>query len=236
MKKLLSLVLVLLMVVSFAACGSEVPANENNEETVNNKTEDKNNVDGSADTDTETETENSEDNKETANDSENVFDTTDTSDTPDSSDTEAGNDREESKPPVENNSNKTLGNKLLDEFKSVAGSGNALTVAEKLSAYPDLSVLPMGAMEVEQGLLTGFDNAEIKGFKEGATFMPMMGTIPFVGYVFTLEDGADVSAFISTLTANANKRWNICTEAEETVTGSLGNKVFFVMCNKTLED
>lgn len=240
MKKLLSLILVLLMAVSFAACSKDVPANENNEETVSNKTEDKNNVDSSEEKDAETETENSDDNsddnRETVNDSENVSDTTDKSEAPENPDTETGNNSEESKPPVENNSNKTLGNKLLDEFKSVAASGNALSVAEKLSAYSELSVLPMGAMEVEPGLLTGFDNAEITGFKEGATFMPMMGTIPFVGYVFTLEDGADISSFISTLTANANRRWNICTEAEETVTGSYGNKVFFVMCNKTLED
>ena len=85
-------------------------------------------------------------------------------------------------------------------------------------------------MEVEPGLLQGFDNAEIKGFKEGAVFMPMIGTIPFIGYVFTLEDGTDASSFISKLKSNANLRWNICTTADEMVAGSVGNKVFFVMC------
>jgi len=34
---------------------------------------------------------------------------------------------------------------------------------------------------------------------------------------------------------NANPRWNICTEAEETVVGSVDNKVFFVMCPKSFE-
>ena len=86
-----------------------------------------------------------------------------------------------------------------------------------------------GAVAVEPGYLTGFDDTEIKGFKEGAMFAPMIGTPPFVGYVFTLEDGADVSAFISTLKSAANLRWNICTSADEMVTGSVGNKVFFVM-------
>jgi len=66
--------------------------------------------------------------------------------------------------------------------------------------------------------------------------MPMMGSIAFVGYVFELEDGADVSAFINNLRSSANMRWNICVEAEEMVTGSVGNKVFFVMCPKTLEE
>ena len=32
------------------------------------------------------------------------------------------------------------------------------------------------------------------------------------------------------LKANANLRWNICTTADEMVAGSVGNKVFFVMC------
>lgn len=85
-------------------------------------------------------------------------------------------------------------------------------------------------MEIEPGYLTGFDNTEITGFKEGAVFMPMIGTIPFVGYVFTLENAADAPAFISKLKSAANLRWNICTSADEMVAGSAGNKVFFVMC------
>ena len=78
-------------------------------------------------------------------------------------------------------------------------------------------MLPFEAvtMAVEPGLLMGFDNAEITDFKEGVMFAPMMGTIPFVGYVFALEEGTDVEAFKTTLKENANLRWNICTEAEE---------------------
>ena len=91
-------------------------------------------------------------------------------------------------------------------------------------------------MPVEEGLLSGFDNAEIKGFKKGAVFMPMIGSIAFVGYVFELESASETSAFISMLKKNANPRWNICVEADETVAGSYGNKVFFVMCPKSLEE
>ena len=123
---------------------------------------------------------------------------------------------------------KTLGNTLLAAFKSNSG-GSALSVAESLSSNPAIKV-PVGAMEIEPGYLTGFDNTEITGFKEGAVFMPMIGTIPFVGYVFTLENAADAPAFISKLKSSANLRWNICTSADEMVAGSAGNKVFFVMC------
>ena len=90
-------------------------------------------------------------------------------------------------------------------------------------------------MPVEPGLLSGFDNYEVTGFQEGAVFMPMIGSIAFVGYVFTLEDGADVNAFMENLKANCNPRWNICVEAEETRVASVGNKVFFVMSPMTLE-
>ena len=130
---------------------------------------------------------------------------------------------------------KTAGNTLLADFKAKASSySNALALAEAVSQN---SIIPFSAaaMPVEEGYLAGFDE-EIKGFKEGAMFGPVIGSIPFVGYVFILEDGADASAFISTLKKNANLRWNICVEAEEMVSGSVGNKVFFVMTNKSFDE
>lgn len=131
----------------------------------------------------------------------------------------------------------TLGNTLLADFKAKAASASsALALAEALSANSAIQEMGMfGSMEVEPGYLTGFDNAEITGFKSGAVFMPMIGTHPFIGYVFELENGADTSAFISNLKANANLRWNICTSADEMVSGSVGNKVFFIMCPTSLE-
>ena len=92
------------------------------------------------------------------------------------------------------------------------------------------------ATPIEAGLLMGFDNAEITGFQEGVMFGPMMGTIPFVGYIFELEDGADVDAFVKTLKDNANLRWNICTEAEELTVDSEDNTVFFLMSPKKFEE
>ena len=132
--------------------------------------------------------------------------------------------------------NQTVGNILLADFKSkVAGADSMLSLAESLIAH-DMIPFMGGANEIEPGLLAGFGNTEIKGFKSGASFGPMMGTQPFIGYVFELESGADVNAFISTLKSNADLRWNVCTEAEEMVAGNVGNKVFFVMCPKQFEE
>ena len=130
---------------------------------------------------------------------------------------------------------KTLGNTLLAEFKKKASSMGTEELANALISNPAIQFMG-GAMPVEEGLLSGFDNTEIKGFKSGAVFMPMIGSIPFIGYVFELENSADVPAFISTLKSSANLRWNICVTADEMVTGSVGNKVFFVMCPTSLEE
>ena len=85
------------------------------------------------------------------------------------------------------------------------------------------------AFAVQPGFLSGF-SSELDGFSEGACFCPIIGSIPFVGYVFRLEDEAGTEAFLSQLREKADPRWNICTEAEETVTERYGNTVLFVMC------
>ncbi len=129
----------------------------------------------------------------------------------------------------------TLGNKLLAEFKAKASGMDTEALANALVTAPFIEFSGI-SMPVEEGILTGFGNAEIKGFKSGATFAPMIGSIPFIGYVFELNNAADASSFISTLKSNANLRWNVCTEAEEMISGSVGNKVFFVMCPTDFED
>lgn len=130
----------------------------------------------------------------------------------------------------------TLGQTLLADFTERAAdeAATAQELADALMTNPAILFGP-ATMPVEPGMLTGFGNAEITGFKEGVMFAPMIGSIAFVGYVFDLEEGTDGAAFMQTLTDNADPRWNICVEAEETVCEQVGNKVFFVMCPKTLE-
>ncbi len=123
---------------------------------------------------------------------------------------------------------KTVGNILLEEFRANAANKDALGLAEMLVANPVIQFMG-GAMPVEPGFLTGFGNTEITGFTSGAMFAPMIGTIPFVGYVFELASAGEAAAFLAKLNAAADLRWNICTSADEKVSGSVGNKVFFVM-------
>ena len=131
----------------------------------------------------------------------------------------------------------TVGAMLAEEFHALKVENAEITaqeMADSILANPMIQ-FDGASMEVEEGLLTGFGNTEITGFNSGVMFAPMIGSIPFVGYVFTLDDGADVDAFVQTLKDNADPRWNICTEAEETVVENAENMVFFVMCPSQFE-
>ena len=130
----------------------------------------------------------------------------------------------------------TVAKTLAAEFKALAATEtDAQAIADKLCQSAAVSAIGPATMPVEAGFLTGFDNAEITGFDKGVMFAPMIGTIPFVGYVFTLADGTDAAAFVKTLEDNANLRWNICTQADEMVTVAEGNVVFFVMAPASLD-
>lgn len=132
----------------------------------------------------------------------------------------------------------TAGVIMLNAFKELMADGTdytSLEVAEKLVANPIIQFMG-GAMPVEPGLLSGFDNYEVTGFEEGAMFGPMMGSIPFVGYVFKLPADADADAFMTGLKDNANMRWQICVEAEELIAEADGSTVFFLMTKKNLNE
>ena len=127
------------------------------------------------------------------------------------------------------NENKTLGTTMLEVFRENSDKG-VQEIASLCLENPAIEFMG-GAVPAEPGALTGFD-AEITGFSEGAMFAPNIGTIPFVGYVLKAEENA--AELAETLKTNANPRWNICTEAEEIICEAKGDKVFFLMCPKSL--
>ncbi|MBQ8823079.1 MAG: hypothetical protein IJZ82_10575 [Lachnospiraceae bacterium] len=145
----------------------------------------------------------------------------------------------ETEAPAENEATgETVGSTLLGVFNELvadeAAGHDALTIADKLVTHESI-LFSGGAMEIEEGFLSGFDNYEVTGFEQGAMFAPMMGSIPFVGYIFTLPEDADIDAFMTGLKDNANLRWQICVEADEMICEANGNTVFFLMCPTTFE-
>lgn len=128
----------------------------------------------------------------------------------------------------------TWGETLWEAFETTMNdnpSSTAVDAAFMISMHESIPAEAFfGSAEMMPGLLTGFGNTEITEFKSAAMFGPMMGSIAFIGYVFELEEGADVEGFMTTLTDNCDPRWNICVEADQTVVGAYNNMVFFLMC------
>lgn len=127
-----------------------------------------------------------------------------------------------------NQSSDTLGAALINEFNALAESTeSSLDIANALIESESF-VYAGATAEVEPGYLMGFTE-EISGFDDGVMFAPMIGSIPFVGYVFTVSN--DAEGFLEVLKETADPRWNICTEADETVYTINGDKVCFIMCS-----
>lgn len=133
----------------------------------------------------------------------------------------------------------TLGGKLWNAFVTTKTEKPEISAEElaNLLVTNEAILFMGGAMPLEsnQEFFNGFDDYKITGYESGALYMPMIGSIPFIGYIFELAEGADVAAFVQTLSDKANPRWNICVTAEQTVAGAYGNTVFFLMCPTSLE-
>lgn len=127
--------------------------------------------------------------------------------------------------------------KLLADFKARVANGENSSLEDLGNAIITNELIPFAGTTtpVEAGYLNGFSE-EITGFTEGISFGPVIGTIPFVGYLFKLDDGADVNAFMQNLKDKGDLRWNICTEADEMVCDAVGNTVFFVMSPAQFDD
>ncbi len=124
----------------------------------------------------------------------------------------------------------TMGTALLNDFIAQLEADSSLSsmdIATALTESPNF-VYAGATMEVEPGYLMGFTE-EISGFDDGVMFAPMIGSVPFVGYVFTVSN--DPEGFLATLNSCNDPRWNICTEADETVSTIYGDKVCFIMCS-----
>ena len=118
------------------------------------------------------------------------------------------------------------GTKQLKVFEKASESesdifkiGEALTKTD-----PELS---LEMAEVEPGWLNGFSE-DVTGFAKGVVVAPIIGSIPYVAYVFESEDP---EALLKELDEKHNMRWNICTEADEKVSAIKGNLVFYIMCS-----
>lgn len=128
--------------------------------------------------------------------------------------------------------NKTVASQLVTEFKKeIAKSKDIKEVADKISESNIIVPTTVVTEITEDDYLAGF-NEEIKEFKKAVSIAPMIGTIPFVAYIFEVDNPKE---FANNLKEQANLRWNICTEADEMQTSIVDNYVFFVMSPSNFE-
>lgn len=249
MKRIISVILVLALILMTAACGADSGKDSDKDSTVKNVSDNvqtDNDSDNAADKDGDTDK------------TDDQADKTDKNDTADKNSSNKGQDTnkdknngasdkpqnggQSDKPDANDKNDQTdsstagasVAQTLLADFKSCAGSMGAQAIADRMIAN-DVIKFSGGTMAVSPGVLAGFGNTEITGFSEGVMFSPVIGTIPFIGYIFVLDDGTDAAEFVKVLKSNADQRWNICTQADETVVSNVGNKVFFVMSPKSFE-
>lgn len=118
------------------------------------------------------------------------------------------------------------GTKLYNAFINELNSSSDISQIANNLSKESVSGYDCVVNDFGEGFLNGFD-ADITGFNKCVGFGPLIGSIPFVTYIFETDDPA---ALKETLLKHADPRWNICTEADETVCEISGNYVFFVMC------
>lgn len=128
---------------------------------------------------------------------------------------------------------KTVAGMLSEAFKSEIKTEKdiekvAQKIAENEVIVPEVQTFTIA----KDDYLAGFKE-EIKGFDKAVGIAPMIGTIPFIAYVFEVENPEE---FAKTLEDNAQLNWNICTQADEMKTTIVDNYVFFIMSPTSFEE
>lgn len=126
----------------------------------------------------------------------------------------------------------TWGAAFWADFKAAVAANKGVSAEELAYKLMETeSGMAMGgamAAPTVPGYQQGFME-EIHGFKTGAMFAPFAAGFAFMGYVFELEEGADVAAFVKTLNDNYDLRWMICMTAETATIGAVDNYVMAIL-------
>ena len=126
----------------------------------------------------------------------------------------------------------TVAQTLGRQFESEIENEKDIEKVAKKIAENEILEISVDASQVKSGdYLSGFQK-EIKDFKNAYVIRPMIGTIPFIAYIFEVENSSE---FAEELKSSADLRWNICTEADEMHVVVRGDYVFFVMSPKNFE-
>lgn len=120
----------------------------------------------------------------------------------------------------------TVAGKLAYNFKNEIKKENDIKKVATTLSNDEVIKTKVEVFDIKDGdYISGFET-QIEGFKNAVGVRPIIGTIPFIMYIFEVENASD---FAKNLENNAQLNWNICTEADEMKTAISGDYVFFVM-------
>ena len=120
----------------------------------------------------------------------------------------------------------TVSGSIYASFVDEINKSDDIVAVAEILADESISGYSCVVTEMPEGYFAGFDE-DIIGFNKAVGFAPMIGSIPFVCYIFDVDDA---KSFASSLETHADPRWNICTEADETLVKVVDDYVFFIMC------
>lgn len=141
--------------------------------------------------------------------------------------------KDDNKDNSQTNNKKTVATALVSQFEEEIKKEQDLEkVAQKLAKNSAIKISTDVTVLGKEEYLSGF-STEIKGFDKAVAIKPIIGSIPFIAYLFEVENADE---FENTLKDNADLRWNICTEADELETSKVNNYVFFVMAPKNFDE
>lgn len=124
-------------------------------------------------------------------------------------------------------------NVLASSFEELIKNEKDISkVADKLSKNDVFNINVVVEEKTKDDYLNGFDE-KINNFDSAFVIQPMIGSIPFVAYVF---ESSNIEELKKELNTKSNPRWNICVEADETVIKVVDNYAFFVMSPKSFDE
>lgn len=121
----------------------------------------------------------------------------------------------------------TIDSNLTSAFKS--NSDKSLDDIANIWKYDESINFDVDISHVSDGMMPGFGLFEIKGISDGVMVRPTDSSIPFVGYIFTLDEDTDKKEFMQSLKDKADLNFNGVASADKVVVESDGDKVIVII-------
>ena len=125
----------------------------------------------------------------------------------------------------------TIGAVLAEDFDNIMLMDGEISVNEAMEAIrinPEI-VFMTEISAINEGMLLGFGDNSISGFTEGVMLKPTIPTIPFVAYIFSVDDSQNVEEFARNLSVCVELKWNEVEEADDITVSIAGQYVFCVI-------